>query len=655
MRITLFQEALLSLLVPYLQVLALVNDVTRPTDASGESSASSSCAACSIFLAPSTIPNAGLGIFSAVSHKGGDIIDTTNDIVINYAIYGEDYEPELEEAGGQLQHYSWTKNIASDHVMMQQSEGDHHVEMVPGFGAFPNHHSYYNNYFINAREGALAIDRYEFSRPHPGTDAYTPFHAIRVEALDDMPAGSEFFADYGPNYFISRGGFYQEVPLMENYEEASDLMSKFANVAFAKSHPSGKTFTPEIVEDIWSVIANKAAHKRTKTALWKDVQKVLDNHEEDYLPEITTRSNEWLQQNGVCIDNVKSGASSIHEAGRGAFARRPIAAGEIIAPNPVLQLNRTKQIHEERTNPDERLLINYCFGHANSTMMLCPYVTGVAVINHNSVDTNTPNAEVRLSNHTFFNRDLLDKSAHTIMESLVMIGIVFDIVATRDIEAGEEIFLNYGQAWQDAWDAHQEQWDEYVSPIKCDEIKPLLQCTVQYEGDSGSHELPSCLKEAPQMNRSDEASYKYNTACFYYPSRPDSSEHANSQDNDAESPTVLPWSYESSDGKGTTGGLFPCHILARQTTSSSPVGVLVNDDDSTTLTLFTAMIEAEGKSILAKNIPATAIRSVTDKWRAINNERQQYMNDESIPEPFRHPIMLPDDVFPSSWMDLNFL
>merc|ERR1740129_1719251 len=33
-------------------------------------------------------------------------------------------------------------------------------------------------------------------------------------------------------------------------------------------------------------------------------------------------------------------------------------------------------------------------------------------------------------------------------------GLSLDIIATRDILPGEEIFFNYGQEWEDAWNNH---------------------------------------------------------------------------------------------------------------------------------------------------------------------------------------------------------
>jgi len=36
-----------------------------------------------------------------------------------------------------------------------------------------------------------------------------------------------------------------------------------------------------------------------------------------------------------------------------------------------------------------------------------------------------------------------------------------DIVALRDIQEGEEIFIDYGPEWGNAWMEHQKQWKEF--------------------------------------------------------------------------------------------------------------------------------------------------------------------------------------------------
>jgi hypothetical protein len=38
--------------------------------------------------------------------------------------------------------------------------------------------------------------------------------------------------------------------------------------------------------------------------------------------------------------------------------------------------------------------------------------------------------------------------------------VAIDFIALRDIEAGEELFLDYGDDWEDAWTKHVERWKQ---------------------------------------------------------------------------------------------------------------------------------------------------------------------------------------------------
>jgi hypothetical protein len=44
-------------------------------------------------------------------------------------------------------------------------------------------------------------------------------------------------------------------------------------------------------------------------------------------------------------------------------------------------------------------------------------------------------------------------------------GLMLEFIATRDIQPGEEVFINYGDEWQKAWDEHVKNW-EAIPPEK---------------------------------------------------------------------------------------------------------------------------------------------------------------------------------------------
>ena len=102
------------------------------------------------------------------------------------------------------------------------------------------------------------------------------------------------------------------------------------------------------------------------------------------------------------------------------------------------------------------LLLNYCFGHANSSLVFFPYAPIVNYINHSPT---VPNAKVRWSQHsTYEHADWIHtKSLDDIVE-YDSAGLLMEFVATRDIAQGDEILIDYGAQWEDAWNTHVQQW-----------------------------------------------------------------------------------------------------------------------------------------------------------------------------------------------------
>lgn len=124
------------------------------------------------------------------------------------------------------------------------------------------------------------------------------------------------------------------------------------------------------------------------------------------------RNITWIKENGVCLDNIVAGKSEISGAGRGAKARRDIHKGDLIAPMPLLHVRHEQEFYTYKmhssSNGDfvidkndkvgSQLIHNYCFGHSDVSILLCPTTNGI-LANHCSVGIcDSPNAEIRWSN-----------------------------------------------------------------------------------------------------------------------------------------------------------------------------------------------------------------------------------------------------------------
>lgn len=102
-----------------------------------------------------------------------------------------------------------------------------------------------------------------------------------------------------------------------------------------------------------------------------------------------TREILWLQQNGRCMDHIVPGTSTLGNAGHGAFAKRFLSQGTVVSGSPLIHMfedvlelydlvyaNATATRRRPWTKNGDQLLLNYCFGHHESTLLLCPYGSG---------------------------------------------------------------------------------------------------------------------------------------------------------------------------------------------------------------------------------------------------------------------------------------
>eukprot|EP00957_Ditylum_brightwellii_P177376 13511250-Ditylum_brightwellii.AAC.1 len=182
----------------------------------------------------------------------------------------------------------------------------------------------------------------------------------------------------------------------------------------------------------------------------EDVSEVLAAGSARYSAPDSIRSLDWLQTNGYCIDNMKAGPSTIPDAGRGAFATRRIQEGALVSGSPLLRFERDKLV----TNSvfSEQLVLNYCFGHPQSTLLLFPYAPLVGLINHNS---KSPNVEIRWSTKEENNEiSIWTKRSYNRLVKASKVPLMIEYVAKREIQPGEEIFLDYGAEWEAAWKEH---------------------------------------------------------------------------------------------------------------------------------------------------------------------------------------------------------
>lgn len=318
----------------------------------------------------------------------------------------------------------------------------------------------------------------------------------------------EIFVDYGASYFPSRENIFGPIPVLEDYHYGDALLHNLHHlldtververvVEYSNEEQICRAdayCVPDLEQWRYDLESDFLELGHSLGEVWKS-RPLLTLPENathvDYLLEYGTqymyynrsvRSLEWLEENGQCADNIKPGNSTIPQAGRGGFATRHIAAGALVAPVPLIHVvNRSiynmydtivdnnwhhhSVVRNESAIIGYQLILNYCFGHRDSTLLLCPYGIGAGLINHSK---ERANAKMVWSTKGSRHPEWLDQRMED-WESADHSGLAFDLIALRDIEKDEEILIDYGDEWQEAWERHVRNWKP---PPRSDEYQP---------------------------------------------------------------------------------------------------------------------------------------------------------------------------------------
>lgn len=266
----------------------------------------------------------------------------------------------------------------------------------PGFGSTAN--SFLP--LVNVEEGLPDQDNAGLHRSRdPGAGAFTQYHNRESTATRNIAAGEELYVDYGSNWFEQRE-FLGPIPLYHDLRQASLLYRKFSTLQNTLKlggdggHDQG---TEKIMNEIWSTFVADSDFPRSRVlgSFHHDKENELDDlsqhngNLEKLRRKQSQRSVDWLRQHGTCGDHMQPGPSTLPQAGRGAFATRDLPKGTIVAQlplihvtqrfrldtYPVVQQGKRAPTVDRKGKKNSQLLVNYCYGHEESTLLLCPYGT----------------------------------------------------------------------------------------------------------------------------------------------------------------------------------------------------------------------------------------------------------------------------------------
>jgi hypothetical protein len=405
------------------------------------------------------------------------------------------------------------------------------------------------------------------------------------------------------------------VPLAGDLHKADKLLFRYSSLE-GRLQAEVKS---QILMDLWESFAWKNPWSDTSRIMfalpktWDETREALNISLPTLKRHQHSVSVEWLQENGECGDLITVRPSNLPQAGRGAFARRLFKAGETIAPLPMIHIPYRAILDmfnvssdgkvDKKVKVHTQLLENYCMGHKESTMLLCPYGTLSSHINHNQTLANVMLewAEPSRSIHDphWLNKtvDELHKTNHA--------GLAMNVVATRDIASDEEIFLDYGDEWERAWHQHLKRW----TPV---------------DGASNylpAGQLPATSKSIKTVFELLSSPYPQGVSLYF---------------SKAFAGPVDDWWTHWDEGTLEESYL----VNQGRNFEFVEVDVLDRERDDDGYTWYKVyLIDKEHRGKIVKGVPPEAFKFFD----------QTYATDMFQPNAFRHDIRIPDHLFPELW------
>jgi hypothetical protein len=569
---------------------------------------------CDLYIAESTIPNAGVGIFTAKPLEPGESVGNGDVCIPQIDI---DWHHGAEDIDNFVD-FVWDGTVMGMGAEVGPFELVH--AFCPGLDAAVNSHAALVNVDVGLplrfdEEGSLHRSK------DPGVGAFSAYHNGTTAVRSYIPQGGELFKSYGDAWFRAREALFGPIPVKADLQTAEWLLGRFDT--FVPSHSQGAVHALLMdLREIWPEARPMRALPPTLSEVHTAINasSIRPVHQPN-----ATRPLDWLKQHGTCIDHIIPGPSTLPNAGRGAFAKRRLPKDTIITTSPLIHVWNKTLVEMYDISPGEsgnyekkgiigrQLFLNYCFGHEESTLLLCPYGAGVNYINHNHnqalANVKIVWAKNRTSNH---DSRWLDKTPDEMKgEYVPHLGINY--VAVRDIKQGEELFLDYGHVWEQAWQQHVKHWDppkEWSEYVSADAWNRQLEPTVllRSEVEQQSNPYPSNLETRCHSNM---VMHKY------WRTKP------------------LSWDF---DGPGLEGAApeygHPCRIIHAHANNTYDVEISVLVD-------------------LATGQEVKHVRNRAPRGGVAFFDRP-HTTDMHLRMAFRHYIELPSEMLPEAWKNIKF-
>jgi hypothetical protein len=273
---------------------------------------------------------------------------------------------------------------------------------------------------------------------------YSPSEDFHTITNRDVYEGEELLTFYGDAWYCARGLPLPIEPMPSVFDQYKYLKRQVLTRGYSHHTPSSALLLLLSVmkEDLASL---KTIKQASEMAL---MQPIVDRS--------VFRT--------VCMSDVYIKTSSIIEAGRGLFAKRDFMAGELITVSPILILKKSMVDALSAKYHEKTMLPNYCLWNGKSPYVLLPIST-VSMMNHSPMGSGSKGDAYNVEIHWFSwaKDDNVTMAKARVWHDWDLLGrsdqltdhltAPFDLgyYATRDIEEGEELFLDYGLPWERNW------------------------------------------------------------------------------------------------------------------------------------------------------------------------------------------------------------
>ena len=327
----------------------------------------------------------------------------------------------------------------------------------------------------------------------------------------------------------------------------------------------------------------------------------------------------------MCLDQWFT-VEEVPEVGKGLVAKRVIPADAVIVSSPMVPMHRRElDIHDATVN-SKQLLLNYVYGHPDSDLLWLPFGPAISFLNHNDA----PNAQIRwhvskkkttARRQQHHDADLLKWPADSVSQAHGR-SLTLDVVALREIQPHEEIVIDYGSAWREAWANHLTTWLRR---------QPTDAAARQYQSAESFHQSQGGIVRTVEEQKS--LPYPNNMETFCY-----CMEHNADNIGEEQVPTddVRYFDFEHEVDHSC---FRPCAVLERHQNpgDTHPTYTVQLSQSDNIRIIEHCVIYAE---YVVSHVPHSAI-IVVDR---------PYTTDVFLPSAFRHEIGMPEGMYPANWM-----